>query len=172
MNLLELWFRKEFEFLKTFSSLPFKPHKNIKQFILINSGKPKESTREMVEKVAKLKKQFPQKVKSLFFSQEELTKNMALALKDGDEESLINCIKMGEYNLEKLGVVGRKARLIIRKIEKLGGAAKISGAGGVKDGSGILLAYHKSSAILNKFFLHFKLESSKIALGEEGLREE
>ena len=167
-----LWFRKEFEFLKTFSSLPFKPHKNIKQFILINSGKPKESTREMVEKVAKLKKQFPQKVKSLFFSQEELTKNMALALKDGDEESIINCIKMGEYNLEKLGVVGRKARLIIRKIEKLGGAAKISGAGGVKDGSGILLAYHKSSAILNKFFLHFKLESSKIALGEEGLREE
>jgi len=167
-----LWFRKDFEFLKTFSPLPFKPHKNIKQFILINSGKPEESTREMVEKVAKLKMSFPQKVNLLFNSQEELTKRMVVALRDGDENSLIDCIKLGEQNLEKLEVVGGKTQSIIKEIERIGGAAKISGAGGIKNGSGILLVYHKSPAVLDKIFLHFKLASSKIALGEEGLREE
>lgn len=167
-----LWFRKEFEFLKTFSMLPFKPHKNIKQFILINSGKPEESTKEMVEKIAKLKISSSQKIQLLFNSQEELTKQMAVAIKDGNEDCLIDCIKSGERNLEELGVVGKKAQSIIREIEKLGGAAKISGAGGIRNGSGMLLAYHKSSAILDQIYLHSKLDSSKITLGEEGLRQE
>lgn len=166
-----LWFRKDFEFLKTFSPLPFKPHKNIKQFILINSGKPDESTKEMVEGVAKLRVSFPQKVELLFNSQEELTKQMVIALRDGDEDGIINCIKLGEQNLEKLGVVGKKAQSIIREIEKFGGAAKISGAGGVKAGSGVLLVYHKSPAILSQLFLSLGLASSKITLGEEGLKE-
>jgi mevalonate kinase len=164
-----LWFRKDFEFLKTFSPLPFKPHKNIKQFILINSGIPEESTKKMVEKVAKLKAGFPQKVELLFNSQEVLTKQIAIALRDGDENSLIECIKLGEKNLEELGVVGKKAKSIIRKIEKLGGAAKINGGGGIKNGSGMLLVYHKNPGILDQFLLHFKLENSKITLGEQGL---
>jgi mevalonate kinase len=167
-----LWFRKEFEFLKTFSPLPFKPHKNIKQFVLINSGIPEESTKEMVEKVAKLRKLFFQKVQSLFNSQEEITKRIAIALEKGDESDLVEFIKSGERNLEELGVVGKKAQSIIRKIEKLGGAVKINGGGGVKRGSGMLLAYHKNPDILDQFFLHSKLENSKIMLGEEGLRKD
>lgn len=167
-----LWFRKEFEFLKSFSTLPFKTHKNIKQFILINSGKPKESTKEMVEKVARFKKSFPQKTEAIFNSQEELTKKMTIALRDGDEDLLIQCIKLGEENLEKLGVVSKRTQTLIKEIEKLGGAAKISGGGGVKEGSGMLLSYHRSPSILDQIFLHFKLASSKIALGEEGLRKE
>jgi mevalonate kinase len=165
-----LWFRKEFEFLKTFTSFTFKPHKNIKQFILINSGKPEESTREMVEKAAKTKTAFPKKVQSLFNSQEELTKRMVVSFKDGDEENLINCIKFGEQNLEKLGVVGKKAQSLIRSIEKLGGAAKITGAGGVKDGSGMLLVYHKDVERLFNYVKQNKLEALKIQIGEEGLR--
>ncbi|MDP2585295.1 MAG: mevalonate kinase [Candidatus Levybacteria bacterium] len=167
-----LWFRKDFKFLKTFSSLSFKPHNNIKQFILIDSGKPEESTREMVEKAAKLKMSFPQKVESLFNSQEKLTKQMVVALKDGNEDSLIECIKLGEKNLEELGVVGKKAQSIIREIEKLGGAAKISGGGGVKDGSGMLLVYIKDK---NKFINYAKQEKLEILLievGEEGLRKD
>jgi mevalonate kinase len=167
-----LWFRKEFEFLKTFSPLPFKPHKNIKQFVLINSGIPEESTKEMVEKVAKLKASSSQKVQSLFNSQEELTKRIVIALEKGDENSLVECIKFGERNLEELRVAGKKAQSIIRKIEELGGAAKINGGGGIKKGSGMLLAYHKNPDVLDQFFLHSKLENSKITLGEEGLRKE
>lgn len=165
-----LWFRKEFDFLKKFSHLPFNPHKNIKQFILINSGKPEESTREMVKKVAELKKSFPEKVQSIFNSQEELTKQMVIALRDGNEDTLINCIKLGEQNLEKLGVVGKKAQSLIRKIEQLGGAAKITGGGGIKDGSGILLVYHRDMKKILGYAKQNSLELLTIQTGEEGLR--
>ena len=161
-----LWFRREFEFLKTFSLLPFKPHRNIKQFILINSGKPEESTKEMVEKVAKLRISFPEKVQSLFNSQEELTKQMVIALRDGDEGSLIKCIRSGEKNLEE------RTQSIVREVEKLGGAAKISGGGGVKKGAGMLLAYHKNFNSLRPLLLHLRLQYYKITLGEQGLRQE
>jgi mevalonate kinase len=165
-----LWFRKEFEFLKTFSPLPFNPNKNIKHFILINSGKPKESTKEMVNKAATSRKLFPQKVQSLFNSQEELTKQMVIALRDGNEDDLMGCIRFGERNLEKLGVVGKKAQTIIQEIEKIGGVAKITGAGGIKNGSGMLLVYHKDSDILKKISLSLNLPHVEIMLGEEGLR--
>lgn len=165
-----LWFRKEFEFLKTFAPLPFKPHKNIKQFILINSGKPKESTKEMVEKVAKLKTSFPQKAQSLFDSQEELTKQMVIALKDGDENSLIECIRSSEKNLENLGVVGKKAQSIIKEIEGLGGAAKITGGGGIKSGSGMLLVYYKDLKKILGYAKQNNLDVLIIETGEEGLR--
>ena len=165
-----LWFRKEFEFLKTFCHLPFKPHKNIRQFVLIDSGKPKESTKEMVEEVSKLKLLFPHKVRSLFNSLEELTKQMVLALRDGNEDSLIDCIKLGERNLEKLGVVGRRAQSLIREIEKLGGAAKITGAGGIQDGSGMLLVYYKDMKKLLDYIKQKELEVIKIQVGKEGLR--
>lgn len=165
-----LWFRKELEFLKTFSPLPFKPHKNIRQFILINSGKPKESTREMVEKVAKLKTAFPQKTEAIFNSQEELTKKMVIALRDGGEDLLIKCIKLGEENLERLGVVSKKTQALIRGIEKLGGAAKISGGGGVKEGSGMLLAYHKNIKSLLSYAKQKYLAILTIKIGEGGLR--
>jgi mevalonate kinase len=164
-----LWYRKDFEFLKIFSPLPFKPHKNIGQFILINSGKPKESTKDMVEKVAQFKIAFPQKTQALFNSQEELTKQMVIALKEGDQDCLIECIKLGERNLEKLGVVGRKAQSLVRMIEKLGGAAKITGGGGFKEGSGMLLVYHKDMERLLSFAKQKYSEVLKIQIGTEGL---
>lgn len=165
-----LWFRKELEFLKTFSSLPLKPHKNIKQFVLIDSGKPEESTKEMVEKVAKLRTSFSQKVQLLFNHQEELTKQIAIAFRDGDEDSIIECIKSGERNLEELGVVGKRAQEIIRGVEKLGGAAKISGAGGVRSGSGMILVYGVDRDRLLNYVKQNKLKLLSIRIGEEGLK--
>jgi len=165
-----LWYRKDFEFLKIFSPLPFKPHKNIGQFILINSGKPKESTKDMVEKVAQFKIAFPQKTQALFNSQEELTKQMVIALKEGDQDCLIECIKFGEKNLEELGVVGKKAQSLIRIIEKLGGAAKITGAGGIKKGSGILLVYHRDMKKILGYAEQKNLETLAIQTEKEGLR--
>jgi len=165
-----LWFRKEFEFLKTFSILPFKLHENIKQFVLINSGKPEESTKELVENVSKLKIAFPKKAQSIFNSQEELTKRMVIALRDGNEDNFIECIKFGEKNLEELGVVGKKAQTIIRGVEELGGAAKISGGGGIKKGSGMLLAYHKDMGKIINYVKQNNLELLSIKIEEKGLK--
>lgn len=165
-----LWYRKEFEFLKTFAALPFRLHKIIGQFVLINSGKPKESTKYMVEKVSQLNIASPKKTQSLFDSQEQLTKQMVISLKEGDEDSLIECIKFGEMNLKKLGVVGEKAQSLVRMIEKLGGAAKITGGGGFKEGSGMLLVYHKDVEKLLTYAKQKNLEVLKIQIGTEGLR--
>ena len=80
-------------------------------------------------------------VNKIFNAQEELVRKLATALKNGDEKLLMDCIKKGERNLEKIGVVGKKAKNIIAEIEKLGGVGKILGGGGIKEGSGMLLGY-------------------------------
>ncbi len=93
-----------------------------KTVILINSGKPKESTGEMVRLVAK------GNYKQEFKMMGELVNRWRPEL-----------IQENERLLEKIGVVGEKAKKIIRQIEAGGGQAKICGAGGVKAGSGVIL---------------------------------
>lgn len=137
----------------------------IKHFVLIHSGKPVESTKEMIE-IAK------PKISSILEDQESLTKQLVLALRDGEEKILVEIIRKGQRNLESIGVVGKKAKKITRDIENLGGATKISGAGGVMMGSGMLLTYHKNPQKILKYAKQNNLEALIIKLGEEGLRQE
>ena len=169
-----LWYRKEFEFLKSVWQLPFRPHKAIKSFFLINSGKPIESTGEMVQMVNdKLRiANYELRIKEIFNQQEELTKRLAMALKEGDEERLMEAMRLGEMNLEELGVVGENAKDIIREVEKSGGAAKISGAGGIKKGSGMILCYHPHPEQLRSLADVHKWELLPIQICEEGIRKE
>lgn len=169
-----LWYRKEFEFLKSVWQLPFKPHKNIKQFFLIQSGKPAETTGKMVEIVkGKLRiEKYELRIKELFNQQEELTKKMAIALKEGDENALMDAMSRGEKNLEELGVVGNVAEQIIKAVEHSGGAAKISGAGGIKNGSGMVLCCHPNPEQLRVVANKNKWELLPIQIGEEGIRKE
>lgn len=162
-----LYFRKEFEFLKSFSHLPFPISENIKPFIIINSGKPDESTLEMVKNVGEQKKENPELINAIFEDQELQTKNLVLSLKEGNEDLLISSIKAGELNLEKLNVVSETTKKIIREIEDTGGAAKISGGGGIKNGSGMLLCYHKDPQVLQNAF-----ECEAITISERGIIKE
>ncbi len=147
-----------------FQAGAFSPIKTkIKQFILINSGKPVESTKQMV-KVAK------PKINLILKSQTKLIEKMVTALETGG--NLIPIIKKAEKNLEKIGVVGNLAKKIVKDIENLGGAAKISGAGGVKMGSGMLLCYHSNPKILLNYAKSKNLEAFTVKLGAEGLRNE
>lgn len=167
-----IWFRKGPKGLLTTAPLFMDPRfrgDDVGGFLLINSGKPVESTADMVRKVASLRSGSSRRsnlVNKIFNEQEELTKKLAQALKNGDENLLINCIREGERNLEKLGVVGKKAKNIIKKIEKLDGAAKISGAGGIKKGSGMILCFHKNPQIILAFAKENNLETFKIKIGE------
>lgn len=132
----------------------------IKSFVLIQSGKPVETTKQMIN-IAK------EKINLILDSQESLTKQMVIALKNG--KGLLEIIKKAEKNLEKIGVVGKIAKKIIKDIENLGGAAKISGAGGLNLGSGMLLCYHSNSKIILNYAKKNNLEAFIIKLGEEGL---
>jgi mevalonate kinase len=136
-----IWYRKELEFLKSIWQLPYHIHDRVNHFCLIDTGKPKETTREMVEGVATLVKKSKMKMQNIFSSNEEQVRRIAVALKEGNQEELITAIQKGEQTLEEMDVVSRRVLPVIREIEQNGGAAKILGGGGKKEGVGFLLCY-------------------------------
>lgn len=151
-----IWYRKELEFLKSIWQLPLKTTLNY--FYLIDTGKPEESTKEMVAYV-KMRND-KSSMSNIFDENENETKRVAIALKTNDEALLVDAMQKGERTLENVGVVSSKAKKIIRDIEHAGGAAKILGGGGRKAGVGYLLCYTR----------HPPKDAIPIVLGEEGVR--
>lgn len=147
-----IWFRKELPALPLTSPLPL----TLPTLSLINSGKPAESTGEMVAKVAKLNVALKKQV----FDELEL---LAKALVT-DSTEIKEIFKETHRCLVNLGVVGKNAQKLISQIEKSGGAAKITGAGGYKDGSGMIIVFHTKPEKLKKIKL------TPIKLAQEGLR--
>jgi mevalonate kinase len=165
-----LWYRKEFEFLKSIWQLPYHIHERVNHFFLINTGKPKESTREMVEMVGKRVKENEEKMRKIFSTNEKQVRRIAVALKEGNQEELIDAIRLGERTLEDMGAVSRKVVPIIREIERTEGAAKMLGGGGVKDGVGFLLCYHTDKKRITNVCRKYSYTVVDIMLGEGGVR--
>lgn len=168
-----VWFRKESSDLKIIQKLSFSvPAKLAKKFVLINTGTPKETTKQMIEMVSS---QFPVhsfQLKKFLDQQEQLVRELLPALKNDNEKELIRIIRAGEKNLESIGVVSPSVKSIIRAIEKVGGAAKICGAGGKTGPTGVLLAYHEDKTIIEKVAKTYKLSYFNTALDVEGLKQE
>lgn len=144
-----IWYQKRSANEKIIKDLPLKLSERIsKNFFLINTGKPKESTGEMVSIVRSLVQKRPKFTDEIFNEQEILVKKLLSALENDNGGDIVEIIKKGEKNLEKLGVVSDYAKSIIREIEKSGGAAKICGAGGKTKEAGMILVYHPN---INKF---------------------
>ncbi len=155
-----LWYRKELEFLRSFWQLPFKMPSTLHHFFLIDTGRPKENTGKMVALVRAEYQKHVSRYKKLFDKNEDQTKRIAVALKEGDEKALISSMRYGQRTLEEMGVVSKKITPLIRKIERAGGAAKILGGGGRTAGVGYLLCYsHPRPG-----------GGIPITLGEEGIR--
>ena len=95
---------------------------------------------------------------------------------------IVNCFQKQSYSplsilitqnqrlLEKLGVVSKKAKQIIRLIEKHGGSAKICGAGGIKKGSGMILIYHPNLKKITPLLHQKGLKPINIKLGQKGVK--
>lgn len=168
-----IWFRKEDPALKLIQTIPLKiPPKLAKNFLFINTGGPQESTRQMVEMVGFKVKSQQSKFKRIFDEQENLAKQFLSTIKTGDEKGLLGILRLTEKNLETMGVVSKLSQEIIRQIEKAGGAAKISGAGGKMGPTGILLCYHKNKKVPEKIAKLHSLPYFSVKLGTEGLRKE
>lgn len=166
-----IWFRKESPDLKIIHSIPFTiPRKLAKNFILINTGKPEETTKQMVEEVKSKIKNQKSKFEKIFNDQEQLVKDLLVAIQSGNENQLIQIIRAGEKNLESLGVVSPSVKSIIRTIEKAGGAAKICGAGGKTKATGTLLCYHPKPSVIQNIAKSAKLDYFKTNLGVPGLQ--
>jgi len=166
-----VWYRKETPDLKVIKQLPFAmPTKLSKNFVFINTGKPKEITAEMVSLVKKLYDKRPKIVERFLEDQERLVRELLPVIKQGDEKELVRIIREGEKNLEKIGVVSDYVVPIIRNIEKSGGAAKICGAGASNGPTGVLLCYHPKKGLIERIAQEDNLSFFKTTLGVEGLR--
>lgn len=165
-----LWYRKELEFLRSFWQLPIKLPPELDHFFLVDTGRPKETTGEMVAYVKAKVKYQKSKMEKLFNENEEQVRRVTAALKQGNEEKLKSAIRKGLRTLEGMGVVSRRVIPLIRSIEKAGGAAKILGGGGKSGPVGFLLCYHRQRKIVEAVCRPHGYTLQEIQLGEEGIR--
>ncbi len=168
-----IWFRKETPDLKIIQKLPFSiPNKLSKNFVIINTGTPKQTTKDMVVFVKNLYDKKPKIVEQFLEIQEKLVKELLPVIKEGNEKEFMRIIKEGEKNLESIGVASKFAQNIIRKIEQAGGAAKICGGGSTDGPTGVLLCYHSNPQVIKDIAKSLRLDYFQSKLGIEGLRRE
>jgi len=168
-----VWYRKENADLKIIQKLPFSvPSKLSKNFILINTGTPKETTKSMITKITALFDQKPQLKNQFLKLQEKLVRDLLPAIQNADEKEVIRIIGEGEKNLETIGVCSPTVAKIIRKIEAAGGAAKICGAGASFGPTGVLLCYHQNRSVIEKIASENQINYFSAKLGVEGVRQE
>lgn len=137
-----VYFRKEFEFLKSFSPLDFKiPQSFTKRLFIIDSGKPLETTKEMVVNIVgnKYKKE-TKKIEDIFNNIEKITKRMTVSIATSDINVFRAAIEESHKCLVEIGVVSKKTQILLAKLRPYG-VGKVTGAGGVKDGSGNILFF-------------------------------
>lgn len=164
-----LWYRKELDYLKMFWILSYKIPKNFPSIVLIHT-KRTESTGDLVTLVAEKNTANPNEFIQLLWEFQHVTKDMVSAIHDENILLFTDAIRKNEMLLEKLGVVSASTKKLIREIEKKGGVAKISGAGGVNKGSGTILAVHKDPKVLQSIAKKYTFQFSQVALSGFGVR--
>lgn len=165
-----LWYRRESEKVKLFHQIEVR--KKLGNLYIINSGKPKESTGEMVRLVRRLYEKRQLYVKNVFSEMEKVSRGFLRYLLGEKSNEIAGLIKENQKLLERLGVVSFSTKKLVKEIEKIGGAAKVSGAGGVKRSSGILLVFHRDYGKLSEFAQRHSLDVEKVVLGRRGLKVE
>ncbi|MFW5703615.1 MAG: mevalonate kinase [Patescibacteria group bacterium] len=136
-----VFYRKEFEFLKTLSVLHGKlPEPIERRLYLIDSGAPRESTKDMVRLVGKRYNADPSETDAILARIEKATKRMVVSIIKEDIELFRSCIEDNHYALESLGVVSSSCKKLLNSLSDYG-VGKITGAGGNTKGSGFILFY-------------------------------
>lgn len=167
-----VFFRREFEFLKTISLLNFKiPQKIERNLYLIYSGKPIESTAEMVKSVGAIYNSKPAVVEEIFCEIERSTKKMTVALASEERLLFKQALIKNQLLLEKISVVSKKTQNLLRQLQSFG-VGKITGAGGKKRSSGFLFFYTDSAKNLEDYLNDKKLSFYKFRQTSIGVRKE
>jgi mevalonate kinase len=123
---------------------------HLPEFFLMNTGKPQETTKEMVSHVAEILHKKPQ-TKKILEDIGEVTKQMISNFQKEDQNSFFRLIEKNQRLLENLEVVSEKTKKLIRELEEIGGVAKITGAGGRVEGSGMVIVFHSEPDVLREY---------------------
>jgi len=145
-------------------NLDFKIPKNIEEkLFLIDSGKPKETTGEMVDFVG------AKSVGKILGEIEITTKKLVESLVKENinlfKESLVN----NENLLEQLGIVSEKTKKLLSSLSKFG-VGKVTGAGGKKTDSGFVIFLAEDKDGLEEFLKKRKIAYYKFIPDNKGLR--
>ncbi len=133
-------------------------------FVLIHSGQAEESTGDMVKLVADK----PASYRDMIVSQiGKVTTEIVQQLNKKRQTRKFDYSLLSENQslLEKLGVVGDTANYMVRSVEKIGGVAKITGAGGLRSGSGFLLCWHQKLSTIIDLAVKKNWQYRKLSLG-------
>lgn len=140
------------------------------EFLLVDTGRPVETTGQMVAAVRQKYQISKTKYQKIFKKIGQVTEEIIKCFKKRKLKEFKSLIIRNQRLLEELGVVGKKAKVIIQLIEIWGGAAKVCGAGGVKRGSGFALAYSDNLNLLAEKLRDKKIEFIKVKLGGVGVK--
>lgn len=128
------------------------------EVLLVNTGKPEETTKEMVELVAKREGK-----ERIITEIGRITKEVRERLVVGEETGEL--FNKNGILLEELGVVGEQAKALADKLRGLGAAVKITGAGGVASGSGMMLVFNLDLAKVKVMLDNMSVPYYEITLG-------
>lgn len=146
------------------------PSACVSDFLLVNTGKPEETTGEMVGLVRLRHRENSAGLEKAFCTNETQTNRIIRSLQDGNCVRMQRAIREGQRTLEAMGVVSDKAKKCIRDIEKAGGAAKILGGGGKKGAVGFILCYSRQPQAMRRSCKRHGYTVLPVRLGEEGVR--
>ncbi len=168
-----IYYRKEFEFLKNISTLPFDlPQDWQDKIYLIHTGNRTETTKEIVARVEALIEKNGALYKKILRDIGKTTKTMVIAINQNREKLFVDTITKNQKLLDKLGVVDQKTKKILNSLESFG-IGKVMGSGGIKNGSGYILFYCQQKAnSLEKYLQDHKHIYLKFKLSSDGVRRE
>lgn len=126
----------------------------LKKFLIIQSGMPSCTTRECVEFVAQRRKMTPTKIDEIFKKLAKEGDRMLSFLKKDNVGDFFKSVKKSGELLISLGIVSSDSLGLIRRLEKLGGYLKLTGAGTVRSGgSGGILCFSNNYSRIESFLL-------------------
>lgn len=145
-----IFYRKEFEFLKTISALNFKIPKSFEeQLLLIDTGKPVESTKEMVSIVGKRYNADSELIERTLSAIEKITKRMVISVVKEDFKMFTESIGANQKLLEDLGIVSEATKQLLKELSPFG-KGKVTGAGGLMQGSGFVLFVIQNESVIEE----------------------
>lgn len=156
------WFKKaqpknEIRSLK--EDIPYQ----LQNFVFVYTGEPKKTTGELVQLVRELNEEYrTERIKKIG----KMSYEMLDVLKRKDFKKMKEIINQTQKNLAELGVSTEEIDEIAKAVQKIGGAAKLCGAGG----GGIMLCYHEDKEKLINLIKDIGYECWESDLGVEGVR--
>lgn len=128
------------------------------KILLVNSGKPSETTGEMVN-IVSLNQDNSRIIKEIG-KVTQLVKNKMMV---GDNVN--DLLNQNGFLLENLGVVSDSAIKLSNQLRNEGASVKITGAGGVKTGSGMMIVLHEDLTQIMKLLDNMQIDYFETVVG-------